>query len=57
MRTDGRQEQRGRFLAESEEFRAKGLTIEILKGTFAEPSVQALFRARVEQMTVTNVNG
>ena len=43
----------GKVPAESEEFRAKGLTIEILEGDFLpEPSVQALFRARVEQMTV-----
>ena len=43
----------GKVTAESEEFRAKGLTIEIsTEGFLPEPSVQALFKAKVDGMNI-----
>lgn len=43
----------GKVPAESEEFRAKGLTIEISTGDFLpDPSVQALFKAQVDGMSI-----
>jgi len=43
----------GKVTAESEEFRAKGLTIEISRDDFSpDPSVQAVFKAKVDGMDI-----